>query len=340
MAPTTLSDVWVPEVFASYQLNDPIEKTALVDSGVVSTNGLFNELANGPGRTTTMPFWNDLDASIEPNYSNDVYTDIAEPLNVSMEEQTARISDLNEGWGSADLVQQLTGQNPLQMVAAKLDRYWRKQFQRRVIATAVGVFNDNVAGNGGDMVIDVSSANMTVAAGNQFSASSFQLAALTLGDALDSISAIAMHSIVYGKLLAQELITFIQPSEGSLTVPTYAGKRVILDDGMPIVGGDGSTVAYKYLCILFGPGAIGYGNGSPKVPSEFQRFPERGNGGGFETLWSRKKWVVHPLGYTFTSTTITGPGYTPTWADLKLAANWTRVADRKTVPMAFLVVNG
>jgi hypothetical protein len=339
MAPTTLSDVWVPEVFASYQINDPVEGTALVDSGVIATNGLFNELANGPGRTTTLPFWNDLDSTVEPNYSNDVYADIAEPQNVSMGEQTARVSDLNEGWGSADLVTQLTGKDPLALVAAKVDNYWRRQFQRRVIATAIGVWNDNVAADGGDMTIDISSANMTVVAGNQFNSSSFVNAALTLGDHMDSLSAIAVHSVVYGRLLKDDLITFIPNSQGKLTIPTYMGKTVIVDDGMPIVGGDGTTVAYKYLCIMFGPGAIGYGSGQPKVPSEYERAPARGNGGGFETLWSRKKWVIHPLGYTFTSTTITGPGYSPTWADLKLATNWTRIQDRKTVPMAFLIVN-
>ena len=149
-----------------------------------------------------------------------------------------------------------------------------------------------------------------------------------------------MHSVLFSTLLQADQIVYIKPSTGSLDIPTYLGKRVIVDDGMPIVGGNGTTVAFKYLCILFGQGAFGYGAGQAKVPSEFKRDPERGNGGGFETLWSRKRWVIHPFGYSFTSTTITGPGLSPTWADLKLATNWERKLGRKNVPLAFLVVNG
>ena len=53
---TTLNDVWIPEVFASYQINDPVESTAFVDSGIAVSSPAFEELANGPGRITTMPF--------------------------------------------------------------------------------------------------------------------------------------------------------------------------------------------------------------------------------------------------------------------------------------------
>lgn len=107
-------------------------------------------------------------------------------------------------------------------------------------------------------------------------------------------------------------------------------------DGMPTFG---TGVDRKYLCILFGQGAIGYGRGNPRTPSEVQRYPERANGGGVEVLWSRKTWLIHPSGFNFLSTTITGPGLSPTWADLQLATNWERVLDRKKIPMAFYVVN-
>lgn len=340
MANVTLSDVWIPSVFASYQIKDSVEQSAFVESGIATNNALFNELANGPGRITTMPFWNDLDASLEPNYSNDVYTDIADPQGLGTGEMLARISDLNEGWGASDLVSSLNGTDPLKLIAGRVDAYWQRQFQRRAIATAIGVYNDNVAANGGDMVIDISDAAMAVDAANQISSTAVINASLTFGDRIDAVGAIALHSVVYGQLLKQNLITFEPTSDQGKTIATYLGKRVIVDDGMPIVGGDGTTVAYKYLSIMFAPGAFGYGKGNAKVPSEFERFAARGNGGGFETLWIRKRWIVHPAGYSFTSATVTGPGLSPTWADLKLATNWTRVMDRKNVGMAFIVSNG
>ena len=65
----------------------------------------------------------------------------------------------------------------------------------------------------------------------------------------------------------------------------------------------------------------------------------QGNGGGVETLHSRKTWLVHPAGYAFKSATVTG--LSPTMAELALPANWERVyAERKQLPFAFLVTNG
>ena len=95
--------------------------------------------------------------------------------------------------------------------------------------------------------------------------------------------------------------------------------------------------------MIFGPGALGFAEETPPGEDglEYDRAPDRGNGGGTETLWNRRNFVVHPLGYSFLSTTITG---TPTttrpvsanWADLALATNWERKFARKQVPLAFI----
>lgn len=340
MPRTSISDVWVPEVFASYQTIDPIRQSAFVTSGVLSANPLVDEAASSPGQITTVPFWNPIDSSLEPNYDNDDYADVAEPQKVTAGEMVARIADLNEGWSTADLAATLAGKDPLKHVAAQIDGYWVEQLQRRLIATAVGIYNDNVTNDLGDMVVDRSAAGNTITDANLFSSSAVVAAQLTMGDRLGNISAMAMHSVVYASLIKQDLITFEKNSEGKMDIPYYMGKYVIVDDGMPIIGGDGTAVAFKYLTVLFGKGAFGYGAGQPKVPHEFERDPSRGNGGGFETLWVRKRWILHPQGFTFKSATVTGPGKAATWADLKLADNWDRVLKRKNVPMAFLVTNG
>lgn len=340
MPRTTLADVFIQDVFESYQVEDSVEKTAFVESGAVVASAAFNELAQTSGRITTMPFWRPLDASTEPNYDNDVYTDVAEPQAVGTDEMIARIADLNEGFSSADLVIPISGKEPLKYVAAHIDGYWNQQFQRRVLATSIGIYNDNVAANGGDMVVNISISDGTVTDANRFSAEAVVNATLTLGDAMSKITGLAVHSVVYGRMLKLDLIDFVPDSEGKLTIPTYMGKTVIVDDGLPVLPGTGAAPKLQYVCILFGTGAFGYARGTPAKPSEFEREASRGNGGGFETLWSRKRWIIHPYGFSFTSTTITGPGYAPTWADLKLATNWERKLSRKHIPLAFLVVNG
>lgn len=337
MANTELSDIFVPEVFASYQVNDSVEKTDFVESGVVALDPELDARAKSGGYLTTVPFWNDLDASIEPNYSNTTYTDVAEPQKITSDEMTARISYLNEGFSSSDLNKELAGSDPMERIAARVDSYWNRQFQRRVIAVAVGLYNDNVAADGGDMVVDVSSSTPgTIAPENRFTSSGFVDAQYTMGDRAGGLGVLAVHSMVAKKMAKDQLIDTIRDAEGRVLYQSYMNARVVIDDGLPTFG---TGVDRKYLSILFGPGAIGYGRGEPRKPTAVSRYEERANGGGVEVLWSRKTWLIHPAGFDFLSTTITGPGLSPTWADLQLATNWERVLDRKNIPMAFYVTN-
>lgn len=340
MARVTLADVWVPETFGSYQTVDPIMQSAFVTSGILTSNQYLQDAASSAGYLSTTPFWNPIDSTIEPNYGNDVYTDIADTQKITMGEQTVRIASLNEGWSSASLVAVLVGKDPLKQIATQIDGYWVEQLQRRLISTAIGVYNDNVTDGASDMIVDKSSANMTVIGTNLFSSSAVVATQLTMGDRMGKFVGMAVHSVVYANLVSADMIVYNKPSENSLAVPTYLGMYVVVDDGMPIVGGNGTTVAFKYLTVFFGAGAFGYGAGTPKVPFEYEREASRGNGEGFDTLWVRKRWVIHPEGYDYKSVTTTGPGLSPTWADLKLATNWERKLVRKNVRLAFLVTNG
>lgn len=344
MAITTIGDIVTGKesVILSYMTEDPVEKTAFFQSGIITSTPYAAAIANGPSNKAVLPYWKAIDTSIEPNYSNDVYQDIATPRNVQTGEMDVRVAYLNEGFGQADLTVELTSRNPLQSVASRLDNFWQRQAQRRLIATALGLYNDNVAATDAyheqnDMVIDVS-------ATLGFDSGAFIDATQTMGDALignggEVLGAIAMHSFVYAQARKQQLIDFIRDADNNTMFATYQGYRVIVDDSMTVVG---TGTSRKFISIIFGNGAIGYGEGSPSNPLEYEREASRGNGGGVETLWTRKTWLLHPFGYSFTSAVITGNGTetvarSASWQDLANASNWNRVVDRKHVPIAFLV---
>lgn len=342
MANTLISDVVVPEVYATYQAVDDPEKTAFFESGVAIRSALLDGFASGGGRIVTVPFWKDLDASQEPNYSTDATGDVAVPQKIVAGEQIARLAFINQGYSSADLAAELAGSDPMQRVRNRFGTYWRKQWQRRTIATLNGVLASNVAVNDSDMVNDVSGAtNADVDASTLFSRAAFTGAAFTSGDHVDEYQAIAVHSVVYKRMIDNDDIEFIPDSQGNLTIATFMGRRVIVDDGMsftPAAGTGGTDAAAKYVSVLFGTGAIGFGEGAARTPVELDREAAQGNGGGIETLWERKQYLIHPFGYKFNSATVTGQS--PTLANLGVAANWTREVDRKNVPLAFLVTNG
>jgi hypothetical protein len=339
MAVVQLSDVIIPEVFLDYgEVNSP-ERISYLQSGVVRTDAELDAAANRGGRITTMPFWNDLDATVEPNISTDNPADVATSQKVGTGEMTVRICDYNQQWSAADLAGMLAGSDPMRRIRARTDMYWARQWQHKLIAVGEGIRLSNIANNGGDMVEDISlSAAGSVTSANLFARPAFTSAAFTLGDRFDDVVAVAMHSRIAKTLTDEQLIDFVQPAGVPLPVPMYDNKYVIVDDGLPVIADTHNSGVFKYVTVLYGRGVFGFGEGAARVPVEVFRWPSQGNGGGVEELHLRKRWIMQPTGHSFTSTTVAG--LSPTNAELALPANWSRQVPRKNVPLAFLITNG
>lgn len=338
MATTRLSDAVVYDVYGTYTaVNDP-EKTALFQSGIVRRTPQFDEMARSSGKFSNIPFWNDLDPTVEPNYSNDDPDDEATPEKVDAGEMRFRKAFLNQGYSDMDLVQELAGSSPMQHIRNRFGTYWMRQFQRRLIASLVGILNDNVANDSGDMVVDISA---EPGDDGVFGSDAFIDAAYTAGDDAEQFVGIGVHSSIMARMVKNDEIVYIPDSAGALTIPTYKGRVVIVDDSMPVSNG-------VYTSILFGRGAfafggvegtaVAYGEGIPRVPFEVARNARAGQGGGMEEIWERRTWVLHPFGFSW----LEGGGapalteFSPTLADLRLAGHWERVVPRKSAPFAFI----
>lgn len=336
MATVQLTDVIVPEVYASYDAVNSPEKTAVYESGIITRNPFLDQQASSGGNLVNLPYWNDLDGADEANVSSDNPASSATPLKIAAGKQVGIISYLNQAYSAADLAGEVAGDDPMQRVRNRFGSYWMKQWQRRLLKTSYGLLLDNVANNSSDMVHDIASESIAgQSAATLFSRDAFTESAFTLGDAFENTGAIAVHSVVYKQMVAQDDIDFIPDANGRMTIPTYMGRRIIVDDGNTVIAG--GTDGFKYVSILFGAGAFGYGEGSAKVPVELEREALQGDGGGVEYLIERKTWLMHPAGYQFASGSLAGTS--PTQTELALAANWTRVVERKNVPIAFLVTN-
>jgi len=339
MATTRLSDIIDVTIFRDLPQIEGPEKTRFFESGIVTRNGLLDELANAPGKSIELPYWNDLDGSEEVNYSSDDPGSSATPQKITQGEQTARKAFVNQGWQAADLASELAmGGTAMEAIRARTDRYFARQWQRRLIAATNGVLADNVAGNS-DMVVDVAAESIaTQGAGTLFNRDAFTEALYTAGDSAEMFTTIAVHSVVMAQMVKNNDIDFIPDSNGMSTIPTYMGKRVIVDDGLTVVGG--GTDGFKYTSVLFGPGAFGYGVGSPITPVAIDRKEEQGDGGGIETLWVRNTWLLHPFGFQQVGTPSgAASGKSFTQAELATAAVWNRVLPRKQIPIGFLITN-
>lgn len=336
MSTVQLADIIDVTIFQDLApVNDP-EMTAFFQSGIVRRTPLFDSLASAAGKTAELPFWNDIDPTSEANISSDNPATIAAAEKITQGEQITRKAMLNKGWSASDLASELAmGPNAMQHMRNRSDAYWTRQWQKRLIASADGVLADNVANDAGDMVHDVASETIAgQSASTRFSRGNFTAAAFTLGDAFENTGAIAVHSSIYKQMVDGDDIDFIPDSKGKMTIPTFMGKRVIVDDGMTVTAG--STDGFKYTTVLFGEGAFGWGEGAPNVPVEVEREASQGNGGGVETLWTRKTQIIHPAGFQSTGTPA---GDSFTLAELRLATSWDRVVVRKNTPLAYLITN-
>jgi hypothetical protein len=336
MALVRLSDVIEPAVFLDYMAQDTMEKSAFWQSGVIATNPLLAAKANSGGRIVDVPFWKDL-ANNEPNISSDDPAVLANPDKIDTGKQIARIAYLNKSWSATDLASEIAGSNAMQRIAARVSRYWERAYQTRLLSLTRGLLADNIAGNSGDMRFNAArTTSGAAAAENGFTRANFTSAAFTLGDAFENTGAIAVHSVIYKRMVDNNDIDFVKDSEGVLSIPTYLGKRIVIDDGMPAVL-NATSGLIEYTSVLFGAGAIGLGEGSPQNAVAVDREEAQGNGAGVEILYNRKTLLMHPMGYAFTSASVAGTS--PTVAELQTVTNWTRVYERKAVSIAFLITN-
>ncbi|GGY85414.1 major capsid protein [Marinobacter zhanjiangensis] len=326
MAVVRLSDVIEPVKFTDYIIQNSMVRTALAESGVLVNNAVMQDQLTAGAHAFTVPGWLDL-ADDEADVVNDDPAIESTPHKIGSFKQKVRKSFLHGSWSTMNLASEIAGDDAMIRIQNRVVAYWNRQVQKRLVSTLQGIEASNLANDSGDMILDI-----TADTPSAFSAAAVIDAAGTMGDAMDSLSAIAMHPDTYRKALKDDLIEFIPDSQGSLTMPTFRGLAVVMDEAMPKVVATDTT----YTSVLFGAGAVGYAMGEPRVAdgTEVESLPSSGNGGGQQVLHSRVNLAVHPLGFSWSDTAVVGES--PTIAELADATNWTRSIERKAVPMVFL----
>lgn len=307
---TKISDVIVPEVFNPYVIQRSAELSNLVQSGVIATNTELDRLAQTGGRTIQMPFWDDLTGDDEVLSDDDSLT----PDKITSGKDVAVLLTRGKAWGVNDLAKALSGDDPMGAIGDLVAGYWARRRQITTLAILQGVF---ASPSMEDNLHDISGETGTAA---DFSAETFIDAIHKLGDAEDRLTAFGVHSITFASMRKQNLIEFVPDSQGVINIPTYLGRRVIVDDGMPFDSTEGVFTTY-----IFGQGALGLGNGAAPVPTE----TDRDSLAGEDILINRQHFILHPRGVKFNDASVAG--VTPTNAELADPDNWTAVYEPKNI---------
>ncbi|AIM40558.1 coat protein [Vibrio phage VpKK5] len=332
-----LNNLIVPELFASAVQILTEQKSRLIQSGAIQRSASLDTALAGGGLTFNEPFFHDLDDDEERESSiGDVpggdYDEIDEHGYIEMGTEVQVRLSRNKSWTEMDLSAALVGQDPLDAIENRVAYYWTRRLQHLFVAVVTGVFADDDDNHGGGMSNDISQdgGGDYEAGVTDFSAEAFLDAVVTIGDSMDDLGMVMMHSIVYNRAQKNNLIEFIPDARGEVNIPTFLGRTVIMDDGV-YTDNDGI-----YHTWIFGSGAFALGMGSPKNPAEVERKPGGGNGGGQSVLWHRVEWALHPVGYAYSGATNIPGG--PSNTVLSQAASWTRVfRERKQIKMARLI---
>jgi hypothetical protein len=336
MATTRLSNIYNPLTFARRTQEAQTRLNRFLAAGIIAPDGLLQSQISVGGNIGELPFFKPLNTD-EPNYSTDDPGSFSTPKNITSEKMRFRGAARNESWSTMDLARELALEDPVGAITGRIGHFWATDDEKRLIAACRGIQAKNVADFSGDMVLDISNDDAaTVDPDAEMIGGKHVIDVLqTLGDHSFTVTSIAMHSNVYSKLLKDKLIDFVQEHSQTLQIPTYLGKRVIVDDSMPAIPGSNRI---RYTSILFGGSIFGLANGKVMNPSEMERIPSAGDGGGQDIIYSRVHNFMHPNGFDFTSASVAGQS--ATYAELAMAENWDRKVARKLVPMAFLVTNG
>jgi hypothetical protein len=330
MAVTKITDLIVPAIWVPYMQELTSTKSNLIQSGIVEADPEYGSLATGGGATINMPFFQDLTGTSEVLSEAGSLT----AQNIAASTDVAVILRRGKAWGTGQLARYKSSADPAIAIANLVADWWVRDRQSTLINILKGVFASTTMANEHVEDVAIEDGN-NAAAGNLISSNAVINALGKLGDEIDAIVGIALHSDIYYELEKQNVIEYLAPAvQGAEPIRTYRGKTLIVDDSLPKVAG--GTSGFKYDTYLFGAGAIAFGLGNMDPEEAVQT--DRDILAGEEYLATREQCIMHPKGVKFNSDTVSGD--TPTNAELATASNWTRVYERKNVRLAMLRTNG
>lgn len=308
-APTKISDVIVPELFTQYVIDETAKENKLITSGIaVSGNADLRAKIENGGTILNMPSWNELDGVDQVfDDSNPIVTS-----KITAKVEMATLLLRAHGWSSHELAGALAGSDPQGAIAKQVVKWWQIREQAILTSTLTGVFDSA-------SMSDLVSGDGTAPIDSKLILDSKQL----LGDKAGQLTAILMHSAVYTELQKQQLIIYMRDNEANISLPTYLGYNVVVDDNIPV-----DTTNNIYTSYLFANGSVLREDGVNNMitPTEI----DRDSALSTDYLFNRKSMLIHPKGISWVGADKIS-GTTPTNIELADGTNWNRVVDVKKV---------
>lgn len=333
-----------PQAFGHYvnRIPNP-NKTELAKSGAIGSNeNARNALATQTGSLyARVPYFGRINGGTSQN--NDGNTDIAS-TNTSTYEQGFITASRMDGWTEKSFSKNITaGVDFMDNVAAQISDYKLEVKQAILLAILEGVFSMSTTGasvpaKAAKEFLDKHTYDITGNTGDDayVGASTLNKAIQkACGDNKNIFKLVIMHSEVATNLENLRLLKYLTYTDADgvqrdLTIGTWNGRTVLIDDNMPVTevaatgSGDSAVPAYTaYTSYVLGEGAIILDDIGDSVPYEMSRDPK--TNGGQDTLYVRDRFICGVDGISFEKpASITASASND---DLKNGANWNIIND-------------
>ena len=240
-----------------------------------------------------------------------------------------------QSWGEYDFSADITGEN-FMAEAQEVKDYWDEQRQETVLSILKGIFSMTGGVNG--QFVDKHTYDITGSQVNAYlGADSLNRASQkALGDKKAKLDVVFMHSAVSTNLEGLNLIDFLKYTdkngiERDLTIGTFNGRLVIVDDEMPTEeveeSSEGAEDGYTaYTTYVFQKGFFEFENIGLVTNKAIELARDPYLKGGKNDLISRVREMVVPkyISYKGTGTV------SPTNANFETGANWELANNDKT----------
>lgn len=262
-----------------------------------------------------------------------------------------------KGWTEADFSYDVTGGvDFMANVRTQLIDYWNMIDQNIILSILKGIFSmkDTTLNSANKNFVAKHTHDISKTV-NEATDETTLVNATTLntaiqkacGDNKKKFSLVIMHSTVATNLENLQLIKYLTYTDADgiqrdLTLGTWNGRTVIVDDSLPAVEKKGTNNYTEYTTYVLGEGAIGLVDVGAKVPYEVDR--DAKTNGGEDTLISRKRNAVSVAGISYLKKQ--QATNSPTNAELEKPENWSLVNDGtdaisdKAIPIARIISRG
>ena len=155
-----------------------------------------------------------------------------------------------KAWGEYDFASDVTGAN-FKAEAQEVNEYWDEERQATVLAILEGIFGMTGGVNG--QFVSKHTYDITATANPELSADALNRASQkALGDKKAKLDVIFMHSAVSTNLEGLNLIDFLKYTDEAgiqrdLTIGTFNGRLVVVDDEMPVTTDSTGDIYTSYV---------------------------------------------------------------------------------------------